>query len=789
MNQVSRPDSISQAVVPPDVQLGPLRVLYLVPDLGIGGAERHVTTLMPALDRARFEPYVICIGDEGVLFEHLVSADVPARALGRAKRQGLRTTLELSREFARIAPHVVLTRGYSAEALGRIAGRLAKVPHCVVWVHNCGTVDERGRLRRLADRLLDPSTSAYFGVARAQVDYMVEELGYPRAKVEIIHNGVDPKLIDPSNDRTEIRALGISDGNPVVAVIAALRPEKDHLNFLRAARLVLDSAPDARFLVVGEGPMHRELTEAARRLGISQRVVFTGARSDVPALLRGIDVFVLSSVTVECFPMALLEAMAAGRPAVCTAVGGVGELIEEGQTGYTVPPQDAQALASRIVELITDAHARARMGAAARRRVESEFSLSASVAATQAALERLVERSRPGDPVVLTVVLDLTWVGGVEVLLLNLFKSFDPAVVRPRLVCLREAGALAAEFKAAGFDVEVLERAGWYDTRTLPRLVGSLRRTNTDVVLVPHHHRAALLLGRVAAHLARVPVNVVAAHDMDLTSVGRRVLPAWAVSSLRISDALVLLSSAQGRYLHREEGVGRGYLSTVREVVIHNGIVVADRPTEADRAAARADLGVEAHHFVIGIVARLSPQKAHQTLFDAVASVKSTHPHVRLMVIGGGAREQELRNLSATLGIDDATRFLGVRDDVERLLPGLDVSCLSSVHEGVPIAILESMAAGLPIVATDCGSLRDLVTDFENGFIVPVGNAELLAERLRLLADDVALRTRLGEAGRRRAERDFEISETARRYERLLVELVERKRSRRSGAGTSRDRG
>lgn len=735
---------------------------------------------MPALDRARFEPHVICLGEEGGLFGELASQGVPARALGHGKRQGLRTLRELSGELTRIAPHIVLTRGYSAETLGRVAARLAKVPHSVVWVHNCGGLAERGALRRLADRLLDAQTSAYFGVAHAQVEYMVEELGYPRDKIEIIHNGVDPELFDPDDDRTAMRALGIADEEPVVAVVAGLRPEKDHLNFLRAARIVLDSEPLTRFLVIGDGPMRGALMAAAEGLELGERVVFTGARPDIPELMRGIDVFVLSSYS-ECLPISVLEAMAAGRPAVCTAVGGVGELIAEGETGYTVPPQDSPALAARLLELIGDVPARRSMGNAARRRVESEFSLEVSVAATEAVLERLADRSRgmPSRPLVLTVVLDSTGIGGVEVLLLSLFKSFDPTVVRPRLVCLKEPGSLAPEFEGAGFDVEVLDRSGRFDTTTLPRLVRSLRRTETDVVFVPHHHRASLLLGRLAARLARVPVNVVAAHDMDLTSVGRRVLPAWSVATLRMSDALVLLTPAQGRYLHREEHVGRGPTSTVREVVIPNGIEVKDPPTEADRAGARALLDLEPHHFVIGVVARLSQQKAHEVLFAAMAELKSTHPQSRLVVIGGGVREQELRDLAVSLGIDDATRFLGAREDVETLLPGLDVSCLSSVHEGVPIAIVESMAAGLPVVATDCGSLRDLVTEGESGFIVPVGDSEVMADRLRRLADDDDLRTRLGRAGRRRAEDDFQISDTARRYERLFLELVERNRSRR----------
>ena len=146
------------------------------------------------------------------------------------------------------------------------------------------------------------------------------------------------------------------------------------------------------------------------------------------------------------------------------------------------------------------------------------------------------------------------------------------------------------------------------------------------------------------------------------------------------------------------------------------------------------------------------------------------------MVIGGGDRETELRDLARELGIDSRTTFLGIRRDVPDLLPGLDVACLSSVHEGVPITLIEAMAAGLPIVATDCGSVRDMVEDGEQGFVVPVGDVENFADRLQRLAHQEPLRTRLGKSGRARVESEFQIQDTARGYEELLTDMLARKK-------------
>jgi glycosyltransferase involved in cell wall biosynthesis len=207
--------------------------------------------------------------------------------------------------------------------------------------------------------------------------------------------------------------------------------------------------------------------------------------------------------------------------------------------------------------------------------------------------------------------------------------------------------------------------------------------------------------------------------------------------------------------------------------VIPNGVVVGPLPDDAAKAAARARLGLPADAFVAGIVARLSAQKAHHVLFEAFAILRASQPRARLVVVGGGPREQELRRLAADLGLGDSVQFTGVLRDVPDVLPAFDVACLSSVHEGVPVAVIEAMAAGIPVVATDCGALRDIVVEGEHGHLVPVGDAEALADRLLRLAADAPLRERLAKAARARAEDCYRIEQTARGYEELLVDLVE----------------
>ena len=389
---------------------------------------------------------------------------------------------------------------------------------------------------------------------------------------------------------------------------------------------------------------------------------------------------------------------------------------------------------------------------------------------------------RAGGPIRLSLIVDYVSIGGAEVALLSLFRYVDRSVVAPTLLCLKQPGPMAAEFETAGVPVTVIGRGGRYDMRTLPRLLRRFRADRTDVVLVTHLHPAPLTLGRIAAWMSRRP-SVITPHGMDnITYSDDRCLPRHDVATLFLSDALVLVAPAQGRYLQREEGVGRWPWSRIREVVIRNGIPVPPTPTAEDRARARARLGLSDEHVVAGIVARLTSVKAHHLLFSAIARLAPSAPRLRLVCIGEGELEAELKELADALGVADRIRFMGLRRDVPELLPGLDIACLTSRYECAPLAVMEAMAAGVPVVTTDVGAVRDMVTDGTDGFIVPRGDVDALADRLSKLLADRDLRVRLGGNARARAEREYRIEDTAAKFEDLLVSLAgHRRRAAREG--------
>jgi len=358
---------------------GPLRVLFLLTSMPVGGQETLTVELIRRLDRQRFAPELCCLKRLGPLGE-VLAREVPAHAGLLAGKWDIRVLGRLVRLMGRRRVDAVVTVGAGDKMFwGRLAGWLAGVPVIAAALHTTGHPD---RVEWL-NRRLAPITDAFVAVAEGQGRWLAEREGCPPAKVCVIPNGIDPKRFRPGPpDRALGEALGLAAGAPLVGIVAALRPEKNHPLFLRAAALVRRAVPAAEFLVVGDGPERAGLETLAGQLGLAGVVHFLGTRADVPELLRLIDVAVLTS-HIEASPVSLLEAMASGKPVVATRVGSVAEAVANGRTGYLVPPGTEGPLAQRIVELLGRRDRRAAMGRAGRRWVLAQWSLDRMVAGYQ----------------------------------------------------------------------------------------------------------------------------------------------------------------------------------------------------------------------------------------------------------------------------------------------------------------------------------------------------------------------------------------------------------------------
>ena len=325
--------------------------------------------------------------------------------------------------------------------------------------------------------------------------------------------------------------------------------------------------------------------------------------------------------------------------------------------------------------------------------------------------------------------------------------------LRVTVVTLRGEGPLAERYASLGIRVEPFPIHSLYSPATVRqavRLARFLRRENVGVVHC--HDQYSNFFSVLSARLAGVPAVIASKR--------------WLHSPLRYRVANAIGFRAASRVLANSEGVARTLerddrLSRSQLVVIPNFVDEAAfvPPTVETTRQWRARLAIDDDAPVVGVIASLLPIKDHATLLHAIARLVANWPTLRLVVVGDGPERERLERLAAQLGIAAHVRFAGHQPNVPSFHHLFDVSVLTSVSEGFPNSLVEAMAAGRPIVATNVGGVPDAVRHEENGLLVPPSNPDALAVALARLLGDPALRERMGAAGARRARADFHATE------------------------------
>ncbi len=374
-----------------------------------------------------------------------------------------------------------------------------------------------------------------------------------------------------------------------------------------------------------------------------------------------------------------------------------------------------------------------------------------------------------GNPIRVALVASTLGVGGAERVTADVLRRLSPARFDTRLFFLHEAGDTGRALFEAGFrGAERLAR-GRRDASALVRLVRRFHEFAPDVVVCLDHHNA-MTLGRLAGIACGARAMVVASHATGLFGkahmFGRsdRVLMAFTARVIAVSET-------HARFLRSREGLP---VSSV--TVIENGIDIGEFPPVDDvaRAAARRSLGLDLSQPVILMIAAMRPEKAHESLLRAVASLRDRGRRATVLLAGDGERRGALEGLTASLALANDVHFLGIRRDVARLLHAADVVVLPSygVVETLPLAVIEAMAVGIPVAASAVGSIPEIVRDGETGFLVPPGDDVALARCLTYILENPAASGRVGARGREMARGKYRIERTTARYEMLFEELV-----------------
>ena len=368
----------------------------------------------------------------------------------------------------------------------------------------------------------------------------------------------------------------------------------------------------------------------------------------------------------------------------------------------------------------------------------------------------------PESPLVVHVIDELPR-DGAEMLLLDLLRLRDPRL-RYAVVCLIRGGALQPEFERIGVAVTVFGRHGRYDPLLVLRLARWLRRRRASVV---HTHLfTADSYGRLAARLAGVPGIFSTVHSVAPTGAGR-VRATVSRLLARLSTGVVGCSEEVAQTLVQRDG-----LPADRVHAIPNGIDLL-RFGDARGDGVREEFDLDARRRLIGIVGRLHPPKGHEDLLLALARLDpALRRDLSCLVVGAGGLEAALRQRVAELGLHDCVIFTGLRTDVPRLVAALDVFVMPSLWEGLPIALLEAMAASRPVLCTRVGGIPDVVQHGDNGLLVEARDVDALRAGIERLLREPKLAARLAERARATVIERFDITRTAGAYNRLHCSAI-----------------
>lgn len=362
------------------------KIAYLIDGLSMGGAERLMVPILKHLSRAYFDPYVCAMQskDGNPMADEIRALGVPVECLNIKHLRELDAIPRLTHYLKSIRADLVHTQLEAANILGNISAKLLRLPS-VCTIHVMPSLDVRTKtkmhqrvewftLRHFCDRVISVSEEAR--------QYHIKISGSSEEQVTTIYNGIDLSAfsdMDYARERSSVRTeLGIPLDADVLVTVAVLRPPKGIQFLIRAMPAILASHPNTYYLIVGSGSHREALMEEAGKAGVNERVVFAGMRKDVPRLLAASDIFVLPTLT-EALPTVLAEAMAARLPLIASRVGGIPEMITNGQNGFLTEPEDLKGLASACIHLLKNREERAAMGAEGWRMVHQKFSIKRQV--------------------------------------------------------------------------------------------------------------------------------------------------------------------------------------------------------------------------------------------------------------------------------------------------------------------------------------------------------------------------------------------------------------------------
>jgi glycosyltransferase involved in cell wall biosynthesis len=347
-----------------------LRILQVCDHLGWEGSRMHgvkrlFAWMIPRFDAARFDVSLVSLRKKDLSEETLESLGIDITYLHKSKFDPA-TLPALLKIIGRKKVDILHLHGYGATTFGRMAGGLKGIP---AILHEHANLTDTPWFQKVPDRLLERYTDIAIAVSRSTADFVIKARRVAPEKVKVVYLGAPVEEFGRPRSGDEVaatrRQLGLAPDDFAIGTVTRLHDSKGNSYLVEAARIVLDQRPQARFFLVGEGPLRQSLEAQARALKLGDRFVFVGFVRDVPAILNSFDVSVFPSLW-EGTPLTVFEALAAGRPIVATDADGLVDVLTDGCDAQIVPRRNAEALAQGIVGLMDDPQKRTRLSTAAR---------------------------------------------------------------------------------------------------------------------------------------------------------------------------------------------------------------------------------------------------------------------------------------------------------------------------------------------------------------------------------------------------------------------------------------
>jgi glycosyltransferase involved in cell wall biosynthesis len=745
----------------------PRRILIVSDEMEVGGSQRQIAHLLSGLPRGRWQPELLYFRTRSFLVDQIEATGLVCHCLSKRGRFDVGFAWRLIRHMRRRRYELVHAFSLTAEFWLRLVRPF--VPRFVFIASARDLCEAHTRGEWLRKRWVLRGSDAIIANSRAGARITAQRNGIPSDRFDVIANGValpQPAISPPreTSNRTSQRTVALFAGRLV---------EQKNVSLLLRACARLPPAQRPYLLLAGSGPLEAHLRHETTALDLGADVCFLGERRDLLVLAAAADFLVLPS-NEEGLSNVLLEAMAAGCAVVASDVGGNSELIDDGRTGLLFPARDVERLGQAVARLASDAPLRASLAGNAYRNVVENYSIETMVARTEAVYARCLKNEGRMPPPLTsadnTPATPNAASSEVPLRILLMLESHFPATGGG---AESQVQTLALRMRHLGHRVTILTRGVPWGSQArieryrgivicrLPyphrwRYLGSLVLwSRLAVFLWRRRHRYAAWHAHIAHYLAaiaclvgrigQVPVVVKIAGSWEfeegLLAPGKGAFTAAARACLKHAAALQATSRRIAAML-AERGFPREHIA-----VLSNAVDMArfDGP-RTPRAPAQPLTAV--------FVGRFVREKGLGLLLQAWARAYALHSHMRLLMVGEGPLDNDLRAQARSLGIAGQIEFAGHHAAVETFLARADFGLLPSLIEGMSNTLLECMASGLPMLASRVSGSEDLIVTGRNGWLFEPGDVDALTAHLIRIANLPQSRLRaLGEQARIDVER------------------------------------